>query len=97
MATFLYRCAVDGDLEMRWAVGTAPGRVRCPACAGDARRVYTPPLVPGGSRSAMALIDQAERTRDEPEVVIGPLPGRRAHSAQRRAALNPAWQRLPRP
>ena len=94
MATFLYRCPADGDLELRWPVGTAPGQVRCPACAGRARRVYTPPLVSGGSRPAMAVIDRTERTRDEPEVVTGPPPRNRA---QGRAALNPAWQRLPRP
>ena len=94
MATFLYRCPADGILEMGWPVGTAPSQVRCPACAGDARRVYTPPLVSSGSRSARALIDQTERTRDEPEVVTAPPPRSRA---QRQTDLNPAWQRLPRP
>lgn len=94
MATFLYRCNADGILEMRWPVGTAPSQVRCPACAEDARRVYTAPLVSSGSSSAMALIDRTERTRDEPAVVTG-LPAR--DRAQRRSAMNPAWQRLPRP
>ena len=94
MATFLYRCPVDGTFEMHWPVGTAPGQVTCPECASDARRVYTPPLVSGGSREAMALIDQTERTRYEPEVVTRPArPGR----PRRGAALNPAWQGLPRP
>ena len=93
MAAFLYRCPADGILEMRWPVGTAPGQVSCPSCAGDARRVYTAPLVSGGSRSARALIDRTERTRDEPEVVTSLPRGR----AQRRTALNPAWQHLPRP
>ena len=94
MATFLYRCPADGILEMGWPVGTAPSHVSCPACAGDARRVYTPPLVSSGSRSAKALIDQTERTRDEPEVVTALPPRSRAH---RQTDLNPAWQRLPRP
>jgi hypothetical protein len=94
MATFLYRCPADGLLEMRWPVGTAPSQVSCPACAGDARRVYTPPLVSGGSSPAMALIDRTERTRDEPEVVTSMPPHGRA---PRRTELNPAWQRLPRP
>ena len=93
MATFLYRCTADGILEMRWPVGTAPSQVSCPECAGDARRVYTPPLVSGGSSPAMALIDRTERTRDAPEVVTSLPHGR----AQRRTELNPAWQRLPRP
>ena len=93
MATFVYRCPADGILEMRWPVGTAPSQVSCPSCAGDARRVYTAPLVSGGSRSARALIDRTERTRDEPEVVTSLPRGR----AQRRTALNPAWQHLPRP
>ena len=94
MATFLYRCPADGIVEMRGPVGTAPSQVSCPACAGDARRVYTPPLVSGGSRSAMALIDRTERSRDEPEMVTSlPTRGR----AQRRTDVNPAWQRLPRP
>jgi hypothetical protein len=94
MATFLYRCPADGILEMRWPVGTAPSQVSCPECAGDARRVYTPPLVSGGSSPAMALIDRTERTRDEPEVVTSMPP--HGH-APRRTELNPAWQRLPRP
>lgn len=93
MAVFLYRCPADGILERSWPVGTAPSQVSCPTCAGDARRVYTPPLVSGGSSPAMALIDRTERTRDEPEVVAS-LPSR--GRAQRRTALNPAWQRLPR-
>jgi hypothetical protein len=94
MATFLYRCPADGIMELRGPVGTAPSQVSCPTCAGDARRVYTPPLVSGGSRSAIALIDRTERTRDEPEVVTS-LPSR--GRGQRRSASNPAWQRLPRP
>ena len=94
MAIFLYRCPADGIVELRWPVGTAPGQARCPACEGDARRVYTPPLVSGGSRSAMALIDKTERTRDEPEVVTSPPPHGRGHA---RPDMNPAWQRLPRP
>jgi hypothetical protein len=94
MATFLYRCPADGIVEQRGAVGTAPSQVSCPACAGDARRVYTPPLVSGGSRSARALIDRTERTRDEPEVVTT-LPSR--DRGPGRGAVNPAWQRLPRP
>jgi hypothetical protein len=94
MATFLYRCPADGIVELRRPVGTAPSQVSCPTCAGDAHRVYTPPLVTGGSRSAMALIDRTERTRDEPEVVTS-LPAR--GRAQRQTGLNPAWQRLPRP
>lgn len=94
MATFVYRCPADGILEMRWPVGTAPSQVRCPACAEDARRVYTAPLVSGGSSPAMALIDRTQRTRDEPEVMTRlPSSGRE----QRRPDLNPAWQRLPRP
>lgn len=94
MATFLYRCSDDGIVEMGWPVGTAPSQVRCPVCAGDARRVYTPPLVSSGSRSTMALIDKTERTREEPEVVTAPPSRNHAH---RRTDLNPAWQRLPRP
>ena len=94
MATFLYRCAADGILETSWPVGTAPSQVSCPTCTGDARRVYTPPLVSGGSSPAMALIDRTERTRDEPEVVSSPPP---RGGGPRRTALNPAWQRLPKP
>ena len=94
MAVFLYRCPADGILERSWPVGAAPSQVRCPACAGDARRVYTPPLVSGGSSPAMALIDRTERTRDEPEVVTSPPPRGRSH---KHSDLNPAWQRLPRP
>jgi putative FmdB family regulatory protein len=95
LATYLYRCSGDGDFEVRRPIGTAPEPVSCPACGGDAVRVYTAPMLSTASRAAVAAIDRAEKSRDQPDVVTT-LPAR---PARRRPAApaNPALQKLPRP
>jgi hypothetical protein len=59
--------------------------------------VFTVPMLSLASRERMAVIDRAEKSRDEPEVVTS-LP-RTGHRRPRVASANtnPALQRLPKP
>ncbi len=70
MAVYEYRCARCGGFDVNLAIGTAPDRRPCPACAGPARRVYSPPMLRQvASRSLAVALDQEDQSRDAPEVV----------------------------
>jgi putative FmdB family regulatory protein len=97
VAIYEYRCDQDGVFEVTRPLGTASESVRCSVCGGEARRVFSIPMVRRGSRNGLfAAIDHAEKSRDEPDVVTS-LP---ASGARRRTPvlpLTPALRRLPRP
>jgi hypothetical protein len=94
VAVYVYRCARHGITETSRPMGTAEAAIPCPECGAAASRIYTAPRISLGSPARRALIERAERTRDEPDVVSAPppRPGRMAP-----VASNPALQRLPRP
>jgi hypothetical protein len=96
MATYRYRCVVDGVFDVSRPIGTAGSQWPCPVCNGEAVRVFSAPMLSLAPRSLVAAIDSTEKTRDEPEVVSA-LPPRRARTRRPAAALNPSLQRLPRP
>ena len=97
MTTYEYRCDADGAFEVRCPLGTAPAVAACPACGGEARRVFSPPLLRTGlARPLVAAMDRAERSRDEPDVVTS-LPPRDPRRRTPMAPLTPQLQRLPRP
>ena len=93
MATYTYRCAVDGAVDVRMPMGTAPQAVDCPSCGSTAPRQFSAPMLGLAHRGAMAAHDRAEASRSEPAVVSA-LP-----TAPRRRAprLDPRTARLPRP
>jgi len=93
MATYTYRCADDGAVDVRLPIGTAPAAIDCPTCGSTAPRRFTTPMLGLAHRGAMALTDRAEASRSEPTVVSA-LP-----TAPRRPAprLDPRTARLPRP
>jgi hypothetical protein len=93
MATYTYRCVVDGAVDVRLPIGTAPAAIDCPSCGAAAPRRFTTPMLGLAHRGAMAALDRAEASRSEPAVVSA-LP-----SAPRRPAprLDPRTARLPRP
>lgn len=95
MPTYLYRCAVDGPFETTRPMRDAAPAWPCPHCGADAVRIWTAPRLGLASRSRMAVIDHAERSRTEPQVVSS-VPGRSRHHLPT-APANPALQRLPRP
>lgn len=96
MATYQYRCHRDGIIDVRRPIGTAPPRYICPACAAEAVRVFSAPMLSLTSRPALAAIDRAEKSRDSPEVV-STLPGRPGPTHSLGAQMDPALMRLPRP
>ena len=98
MAIYEYRCARDGAFELALPIGTAPAAAACPACAEDAARVFSNPMVRLQPRALVAALDHEEKTRYAPDVVTR-LPSARARGRARApvARMTPALARLPRP
>jgi putative FmdB family regulatory protein len=97
MPIYEYLCDQHGGSEITRPLGMAPKSITCLVCGNEARRVFSVGMVRGGSRTALfSAMDQAEKSRHEPEVVTS-VPstgtGRRAPVLP----LNPALRRLPRP
>jgi putative FmdB family regulatory protein len=93
MVVYAFQCAEHGPIDVRFTIGTAPPTSGCPRCGSPMRRLFSPPGLRLASRPLVAVLDRAERSRTDPEVVTS-LP-RRAHHGSRRP--NPAHARLPRP
>ncbi|NMI01310.1 zinc ribbon domain-containing protein [Pseudonocardia acidicola] len=96
MATYRYRCAQDGVVDVRRPIGTAPATWPCPRCAEDMPRVFTAPMLSFAPRAQINAIDRAEATAGEPSVVTA-LPPRPASRRTPMAPPDPALRRLPRP
>lgn len=96
MATYEYRCDQDGVFDVTRPFGTAPGSATCAACGGEARRVFSAPMLLSPQRAVVAAIDHAEKSRYEPEVVTS-LPSTGARRRTPVLPLTPTLQRLPRP
>jgi hypothetical protein len=99
MATYGYRCDLDGPVDIGWPIGTAPATVSCPICGEPSTRVLTAPMLGLAHRKSMAVIDYAEASRSEPAVVSS-LPSRPRPGRNRLAPapqLDPRTSRLPRP
>ncbi|MDH4143048.1 MAG: zinc ribbon domain-containing protein [Chloroflexota bacterium] len=96
MATYEYRCDLDGLIEEIRPLGTAPGTITCATCGGEARRVFSAPTLVRTNREIVAALDHAEKSRDEPEVVTS-IPRAGARKPTPMAKMTPALQRLPRP
>lgn len=96
MARYDYCCTEHGAVEVNLPMGQAANTVACPVCGGAAVRVFSAPMTATNHRNTMALIDHAERSRSEPDVVTS-LPPRDPRKRTPMAPLNPALQRLPRP
>ncbi|MEU6701291.1 zinc ribbon domain-containing protein [Pseudonocardia sp. NPDC046786] len=95
MATYTYRCATDGPVDVRRPIGTAPATLACPACGAEAVRLITPPMLGIADRGRMGLIDRAEASRTEPQVVTS-LPSA-AGAPRPNARIDPRTRGLPRP
>lgn len=95
MALYQYRCAEHGVFEVRRPIGEATARCRCPRCADDSARVFSPPFLGRTPASVVGAIERAEKSRSEPEVVAGPPPRTATRVPNR--LTNPALRGLPRP
>jgi putative FmdB family regulatory protein len=93
MATYDYRCPDCGSFEIRLAMGSATPELPCPVCGEQSVRIYTAPhlrqMDPALARARLA----EEKSRDAPDVVTGPLPGRRRPTPR----PHPALRHLPKP
>ncbi len=95
MATYTYRCGLDGPIDVRRPIGTAPATVPCPDCGAPASRVITAPMLGFADPSRLAVIDRAEASRTDPPVVSS-VPSRSGRAA-RRPRPDPRTSLLPRP
>ena len=96
MAIYEYRCDKDGVFEISRPLGEAPGSSACPVCRGEARRVFSKPMLASVPRALVAAIDHAEKTRHEPDIVTSlPPAGHRKRTPV--LPLTPTLRRLPRP
>jgi putative FmdB family regulatory protein len=96
VALYEYRCEQDGVFDTFRQIGTAPESLACPECGGEARRVFSKPLLKSVPRDVIAALDHEEKTRESPDIVTS-LPPRPAHKRTPVAPLTPTLARLPRP
>ncbi|MBV9196922.1 MAG: zinc ribbon domain-containing protein [Solirubrobacterales bacterium] len=96
MATYEYRCDEDGGFEIRQPIGSASKTMTCPVCQGDARRVFSKPMLTSLPRSLGAALDHEEKTRHAPDVVTS-LPNTGARKRTPVLPPTPTLRRLPRP
>ncbi len=96
MVAYEYRCEMHGLFAVHRPMGTAASAIACEVCKEGAVRIYSAPMLRQGPANRVALIDKAEKSRDEPEVVSS-LPRRHPSKRTPMAPPNPALQRLPRP
>lgn len=96
MAHYEYRCQIHGVFVVHVPMGEATDAAACGVCDQESHRLYSAPMVRQGPANRMALIDKAEKSREEPDVVSS-LPRRHPSKRTPMAPLNPALQRLPRP
>ncbi|MFD8999903.1 FmdB family zinc ribbon protein [Streptomyces sp. NPDC059582] len=92
MATYEYLCSRCGAFEVKLPIGTAPTGFGCPACAGNAKRVYSSPGFARTSHAVASLHAREDRSREVPEVV-SEVPSRGRVQQQ----AHPSLSRLPRP
>ena len=94
MAIYEYRCEVDGPFDVNLPIGTEPSSIACPACAGEAGRVFTNPMVSFAPRPLVAALEHEEKTRERPDIVTQLPP---SHKRTPMARLTPQLAKLPRP
>jgi putative FmdB family regulatory protein len=96
MAVYEYRCDRDGAFELMRPLGAQPASSPCPVCRGEARRVFSTPMLRRAPRALVAAVDHAEKSRTEPEVVTS-LPAAPRRRRTPVLPLTPTLRRLPRP
>lgn len=94
MVTYEYRCVDCGVFEEHRPMGTATESATCPCCGGDAKRVFSPPMIHQLPEQLSTMLAREEQSRDYPEVVsqVPPRPPRRQPAGR----PSPAARGLPR-
>ncbi len=96
MPIYEYKCDEDGRFEELLPLGTAPDANACPVCGVSAQRIMSTPSLMRNDPAIVAAIDNADKSRYEPEVVTS-LPPRHPRDRTPMAPLTPALSKLPRP
>jgi putative FmdB family regulatory protein len=97
MPIYEYRCYEHGVFEITRPLSMATESAKCLVCGGEAKRVFSAPMLRSGSRTALlAAMDHAEKSRHEPDVVTS-VPSTGARRRTPVLPLTPTLRRLPRP
>ncbi|SDI40367.1 putative regulatory protein, FmdB family [Arthrobacter subterraneus] len=94
MPIYEYVCPQCDVFEVIQRMGTASEVDACPACGKPVRRKISAPHLAGTGAAAFKLIDSAERSASEPEVVSGALPSTGSRKTQP-YSFNPLHKKLP--
>lgn len=82
MPVYAFMCVDCGPFDLMRAVGQASALAHCPACGGEARRVFTPPGLALLTRPVRRTLEMEEKSAHEPALVVEkrgrPLPHRHA-------------------
>jgi putative FmdB family regulatory protein len=78
-----FACTPCGPFEVVRPMAEATSPARCPACGGEARRIFTPPGLALLARPVRRALDTEEKSAHEPSVVSRksgrPLPHLHGH------------------
>ncbi len=96
MPIYEYRCPRCDVYEIIRALGAAPDAEDCPTCGQPARRLISAPHLSRTNTPSSRLIDAAERSATEPDVITGGIPPSRVRSTPTYSS-NPLSRKLPRP
>ena len=69
MPVYAFTCACCGPFDLVRPMGQAGAPARCPACGGDARRVFTAPGLALLASPVRRTLNMEEKSAHEPAVV----------------------------
>lgn len=69
MPVYAFTCTGCGAFELSRPMAEAAAPARCPACGGEARRVFTPPGLALLARPVRRALEVEEKSAHEPDVV----------------------------
>lgn len=75
MPVYDFICGDCGPFERRRSFAEADDPVVCPSCQGKAKRVYSMPYTKRMPTALSGVMDRAEKSAHEPEVVQRPVGG----------------------
>lgn len=69
MPVYAFRCPSCGPFDLSRPMAEAGKPARCPACGGEARRIFTPPGLALLQKPVRRGLEFEEKSAHEPEVV----------------------------
>lgn len=87
MPIYAFTCAGCGPFDLMRPMGQADALACCPACGGEARRVFTPPGLALLARPVRRALEMEDRSAHEPDVVTH----KSGRALPHRHAPTPPW------